>query len=288
MKLFPFSYKNVPVFAGSTINKIINSSDRELTIDASLGAGKIFISISRERDYIKLDNYRFKIARLLEVTRNKRRVYALVSGSIIPLSSIENNKFYQLVMFEGCKTPTVEISGIHMHKVLIDPLFEDSFLKIKYLDPKSHSKVLEICTGLGYTTYWLLKKKCRVVLSIEKSETILKLAEYNPWSAHLENVPIALGDATEIIHELEQSSFNYVIHDPPRFSLAPNLYSSEFYGEIFRVLKPGGKLLHYIGRPGHLRGKNIYKGVLDRLRGVGFVRTKYVGRIGSVIAKKPL
>ncbi|ENN96284.1 SAM-dependent methyltransferase, partial [Methanocaldococcus villosus KIN24-T80] len=73
----------------------------------------------------------------------------------------------------------------------------------------------------------------------------------------------------------------------PRFSLAGHLYSEEFYRELYRVLKPGGRLFHYVGNPGKkYRGKDLQKGVMERLRKVGFKEVKKVEKALGVVAKK--
>jgi predicted methyltransferase len=53
---------------------------------------------------------------------------------------------------------------------------------------------------------------------------------------------MVLGDAVEVLKELESEEYDAVFHDPPRYSLAGELYSREFYSELYRVLKRGGKL----------------------------------------------
>ncbi len=58
---------------------------------------------------------------------------------------------------------------------------------------------------------------------------------------------------------------------PPRFALAGELYSLTFYRELFRVLRRGGVLFHYVGAPGSkYRGKDLQKGVMERLKEAGF------------------
>ena len=45
------------------------------------------------------------------------------------------------------------------------------------------------------------------------------------------------------------SAFDAVLHDPPRFGIAGELYSQAFYDHLARVLKPRGVLFHYTGTP---------------------------------------
>jgi predicted methyltransferase len=39
---------------------------------------------------------------------------------------------------------------------------------------------------------------------------------------------MVLGDAVEVLKELESEEYDAVFHDPPRYSLAGELYSREF------------------------------------------------------------
>ena len=65
--------------------------------------------------------------------------------------------------------------------------------------------------------------------------------------------------------------FDIIIHDPPRLSLATELYSLDFYKQIFRVLKNNGKLYHYTGNPGSRnRHANLPGNVVKRLKIAGF------------------
>ncbi|MHA2358284.1 MAG: class I SAM-dependent methyltransferase, partial [Candidatus Heimdallarchaeaceae archaeon] len=76
---------------------------------------------------------------------------------------------------------------------------------------------------------------------------------------------------SEAIRSLKADSFDVILHDPPRFSFAGELYSEEFYKELYRVLRKDGRLLHYVGKPGSkYRGKDFVKGVHNRLSNVGF------------------
>lgn len=110
------------------------------------------------------------------------------------------------------------------------------------------------------------------VLTIEKDVNVLKIASYNPWSRKLEDerIEIILGDAIDVIAKIESESFDRIIHDPPRFSIAGELYSGRFYSESYRVLRRNGILYHYIGQPGIRRSASIIQGIARRLRNAGF------------------
>lgn len=119
---------------------------------------------------------------------------------------------------------------------------------------------------------------------------MLDICRANPWSQELferPNIQQLLGDSYNIIQQFEEASFDHVIHDPPMFSLAAHLYSTEFYSLLFRVLHRGGKLFHYVGNPDSKSGRNVTKGVLDRIRSVGFMRIQRNPRAFGVVAVKP-
>jgi hypothetical protein len=81
-----------------------------------------------------------------------------------------------------------------------------------------------------------------------------------------------VGDAFDQVMEFEAERFDRIIHDPPMFSLAGELYSEECYRHLYRILKRRGRLFHYIGDPDSRSGRNISRGVVRRLQEVGFSR----------------
>lgn len=50
---------------------------------------------------------------------------------------------------------------------------------------------------------------------------------------------VKTGDSFEEIHQFEDETFARIIHGPPIFSLA-----GEIHRQLFRVLKPHGRLFH--------------------------------------------
>jgi predicted methyltransferase len=78
-------------------------------------------------------------------------------------------------------------------------------------------------------------------------------------------------DVALAVRELPAASFDAILHDPPRFGLAGDLYSRVFYDELARVLRPGGRLFHYTGTPNRLTsGRDVPQEVAQRLRRAGF------------------
>jgi uncharacterized protein len=78
-------------------------------------------------------------------------------------------------------------------------------------------------------------------------------------------------DILEHIASHPDASFDAVLHDPPRFAIAGDLYSQAFYRELWRVLKRRGKLFHYTGTPNKLTsGRDVPAEVAKRLQDAGF------------------
>jgi predicted methyltransferase len=189
----------------------------------------------------------------------------------VQIFSEATNRLYSLMPTQG--PPTMLVSGIPMHRIKgIDP-HQDTLRKIKTIAPiKGH--VLDTATGLGYTAIQAAKTAERVI-TVELDPAALEIARINPWSRELfENPKITqiVGDSFEEIGNFESETFSRVIHDPPAFSLAGDLYSGEFYGELFRVLGRGGRLFHYIGDLESKSGRSVARGVIRRLGEAGFSR----------------
>ncbi len=200
-----------------------------------------------------------------------------------------------VIRLRGVKTrysTTVEINGIHMHRIVGVTPFTDSLLKILRLGVKPGFTVLDTCMGLGYTAINAAMRGARRVYTVEINEAILWLAQRNPWSWPLEqnrNITIILGDTRKVIEYFRDETFHVIIHDPPSILIAGDLYSASLYQEFYRVLRKRGRLLHYVGETGRHRGRgsSVVKGVIRRLREVGFYPIRYDRETRSVIADKP-
>ena len=106
------------------------------------------------------------------------------------------------------------------------------------------------------------------VVSCEPNKNIRYLRGENPWSREFmgERIESRQMRAEEFLEDSPSESFDCILHDPPRFSLAGELYSAEFYTRLADVLKPKGRLFHYTGNPySHGRTRMFVEGVMRRL-----------------------
>jgi predicted methyltransferase len=177
-------------------------------------------------------------------------------------------RLYSLMPTAGA--PTMLISGIPMHRIKGTDPMADTQTKIRAAAPKG--RVLDTCTGLGYTAI-LAARRAQEVITIELDPAVIEICRINPWSRELfesPNITQLIGDSFDLITDFESASFDRVIHDPPMFNLAGQLYSTEFYREIHRVLKRGGRLFHYIGDLRSKSGRNVARSAARRLQDAGF------------------
>ncbi|MCJ7695358.1 MAG: methyltransferase domain-containing protein, partial [Anaerolineaceae bacterium] len=205
------------------------------------------------------------------ISTNLNAVYFLENDTINKVQefSPRSNRYYSLMPTQSA--PTMLISGIPMHRIKDTNPWKDTVEKINAFGG-INGKLLDINTGLGYTAIQASKKASEVV-TIEIEPTVLALCRQNPWSRPLfgsRNIQTILGDSYDIVSGFPDNSFERVLHDPPTFALAGDLYSQYFYEQLFRVLTPNGKLFHYIGNPNSKTGASVTRGVISRLQAVGF------------------
>jgi predicted methyltransferase len=95
-----------------------------------------------------------------------------------------------------------------------------------------------------------------------------------------------IGNSLDEVKKLEGGRFSCIIHDPPTITLAGELYSGEFYREAYRVLKPNGRMYHYIGDLDSKSGVRTTRGVLRRLAECGFNQVIRKPQAFGVVAYK--
>ena len=168
--------------------------------------------------------------------------------------------------------PTFEIDGIKMLPTEHVSPYADAERKVGLIQPRGKA-ILDTCGGLGYFAACCMAQDAKSVLSFEKNADVIWLRSINPWTPEPGGVlTLTHGDIVEHIANMPDASFDAVLHDPPRFGIAGELYSQAFYDRLARVLKRKGRLFHYTGSPNKLTtGRDVPNEVAQRLRKAGFV-----------------
>ena len=170
--------------------------------------------------------------------------------------------------------PTFEIDGIKMLPTAKASPLDDAQRKVALVEPRG-KVVLDTCGGLGYFAACCLEAGVARIQSFEKNADVLWLRTLNPWSpdpaASDGRLQLEHADVSQAIGQLASGSFDALLHDPPRFGIAGELYSQAFYGELARVLRRGGRLFHYTGSPNKLTsGRDVPREVARRLEQAEF------------------
>ena len=190
--------------------------------------------------------------------------------------------------------PTFEIDGIKMLPTARISPYADAERKVALIEPRG-KQILDTCGGLGYFAAWCLDGGAAQVQSYERNPDVIWLRSLNPWSPDSfwsRAPPAALvlyqGDIAEQIHSLPTASVDAVLHDPPRFGIAGELYSQEFYDQLARVLRHRGRLFHYTGTPNKLTtGRDVPNEVATRLRRAGFKAERNGDGLLAVNSRRP-
>jgi predicted methyltransferase len=167
--------------------------------------------------------------------------------------------------------PTFEIDGIKMLPSAEVSPYADAERKVNLIRPRGKI-ILDTCGGLGYFAACCLAGRAERIISYEINADVLWLRGVNPWSpASGGKLDLTHGDVIAALGTMADSSVDAVLHDPPRFGIAGDLYSQTFYGQLARVLKRRGRLFHYTGRPNQVAtGRDVANEVTGRLRTAGF------------------
>jgi predicted methyltransferase len=204
------------------------------------------------------------------VARCKERTIYFWDGAQFEAASRFTQSLIKLVPTEW-GAPTFEIDGIKMLPTAKVSPYADAERKVSLIEPRG-KYILDTCGGLGYFGAWCVQGGAQNIRSYEKNPDVIWLRGINPWSPSVGGVlNLTLGDVATEIQSLADASVDAVLHDPPRFGIAGELYSQQFYDQLARVLRRNGKLFHYTGTPNKLTsGRDVPAEVAKRLRQAGF------------------
>lgn len=222
----------------------------------------------------------------IEYYYNDRFLYAKKGEELLKLALFDRH-FYKLRLYN--RIPILEIDGLRMQLVKdfkspLDYAQEVvTALRISHTDT-----IFDTCTGLGYTAI-AAAKKAEKVITCEQSTSVLQLAKWNPFSRELfsPRIEIRQGDVASLVTGFKEKTFDAIIHDPPRFSHAPQLYSSQFYRELMRICRKGARIFHYVGSVGaNQKGRSIESEVAKRLEQTGFKEIHYISRLQGLLFRR--
>ncbi|NKB66340.1 MAG: spermine synthase [Candidatus Latescibacteria bacterium] len=183
--------------------------------------------------------------------------------------------------------PALVIDGTPMHRIKgIDPS-EDTRRKLKPLHPLK-GPLLDTATGLGYTAI-AASQRTGPVFTAELDPCVAELAGRNPWSTGLfdtDRITRLEGDIRLHLPDFAEATFSRILHDPPAFNLAGELYAQTLYDQLHRLLRANGRLFHYIGNPDSPSGQRVTRGVVRRLHQAGFSRVQPRPEAFGVLAYK--
>ena len=201
---------------------------------------------------------------------------------VIAFFSRQTNRFYKLIPTSDW--PSIAISSVPMHR-LYSPR-KDTQNKIDFLKP--HGYILDTCMGAGYTAI-MASGNAKKVVTFENDENVVFLAEINPLSGKLfssPNINVVKEDVSLAVKTVKNDYFDCIIHDPPTFKLAPQLYSLSFYQQLLRILKLGGKMFHYTPLYKIKRGVDFPSRIKRKLKVAGFRIIKYSQDAGGFLCRK--
>ncbi|WP_202943254.1 class I SAM-dependent methyltransferase [Ignicoccus hospitalis] len=272
-----FVPKRLPVVTGEWLKRLLPGGRVDewgAVLDVQSSEGAIIINGLR----VPTDELEYVIKRM------GNTLHAVTPEGLLPLV-VRSRHFYKLRGLEEPGPPTLEIDGVHMHRIAGTDPWKDALSKVRNARVRSGHKVLDTCMGLGYTAIASLRRGATVV-TVEKDPNVIQLAEWNPWSWELVKAEIYNDDVSTFIKRVEDETFDRIIHDPPVITMAGELYSREFYEELYRVLKRGGVLFHYTGSPKRRSGVDLARGVMERLREAGFEEVRRAPDALGVVARK--
>lgn len=255
----------------------------ERSVAASLDLGLTTRDVSVADDRAILAGIAVSKADLAHAAETPGQCFEATATGLHPIREFSAATGWVRTLLPTADAPTTLVAGFAMHRLAGATPLADTRAKVRALGTP-RGRALDTATGLGYTAI-ALARTCTEVVTVERDPAAITLARRNPWSAELfanEKIRLELGDVAERVREFDAGAFATVLHDPPTVQLAGDLYGLAFYRELRRVLRPGGRLFHYVGD-----SAGRVAGVLKRLGVAGFVGLRRVPRALGVFGETP-
>jgi predicted methyltransferase len=242
---------------------------------ASEWTGSLDLARTQSVALLQADSWEWNGQRYPYPSKLKDRTIYYWDGDEFSVVSRFSGSLIKLVPTEW-GAPTFEIDGIKMLPTSKESPFEDARRKVALVEPRG-KVLLDTCGGLGYFAACCLEAGVARIHSFEKNPDVLWLRTLNPWSPDPDaptsggRLQLTHADVSEAIAQMPDASVDALLHDPPRFGIAGELYSQVFYNQLARVLRRGGRLFHYTGSPNKLTSdRDVPREVARRLEKAGF------------------
>jgi len=277
---------------------ILSSRQAEILLQAKLsGESRVWVTsdlgLTTIEARIEPEGVHFPAGQVLswadaaKIVKSHVGCFQLLEDGIHKIQAFSQKTQLPISLMPTDGAPTMLLAGFPMHRIKgIEPM-QDTRSKIRALDPHG-GQALDTTTGLGYTAIELAKYVARVT-TIELDPAVEEIARLNPWSRVLfqnSKIKRLIGDAYDVVEKFDASFFDWILHDPPTFSLAGDLYSRDFYQKLLRVIKPSGKVFHYVGDLKSRTGRGVGDGVVERLKDAGFIQVKRSYNAFGIVASK--
>ncbi len=276
MVALPDMYVLTPV----DLQKIRTALRRQTETEISLDAGKTAQPVTVTTSEIRGNGFTLPLPPSALLNRQDDRTILIFRNGHWEKWQYFNpttQRLYKPVFVAEGKPPTIEISGIKMHVTENGAPWKDTRRKVSFLKA-THGIVWDTCCGMGYSAMALARLPgVRMVITTEVDPTVLSICRENPWAQDLwrhDAIQVVHANSTQFVRMLRDRTLGAVLHDPPRYALAPELYELPFYQQLHRVLRAGGVLYHYTGNPRKHQEKGLPIRTAERLRKAGFGRVR--------------
>ncbi len=266
-----------PILSSESLRKIVLAvaeGKEEILVPLDLGFSGKQEKLDLSENGIIFDDKEIEIPKIRE---DDKSCYIIIGDVLEKVQYSNKDGIYKLIPTSF--RPILQISGTSMHK--------QSFIE-RVEKNKLWGNVLDSGTGLGYTAI-VASKTAKKVTTIEIDEMVLELQKINPYSQELfddEKINLIEGDLVDEIEKFKDAEFNFIILDGGTPRSSGEFFSTKNYEQVFRVLKHGGKVYHYVPNYHVNRGTDFAANISGTLKKIGFSRVERDEEGSYLVASK--